>query len=664
MGAKYRRVSRWLNGASFEVDKGLLGEIGRLPFVSHIEPVAGFKAIQDSASDIGAVQMKPNSADALSYGISDGQLQMINAPALHNMGFKGEGTIVAMLDTGFRKGHQAFAAAFSNGRVLAEHDFIFNDGNTENEAGDVTSQHNHGTYTWSTLGGQYTGKLYGPAYGASFLLAKTEDVRSETPVEEDNWVAALEWADGLGADVISSSLGYSDWYNYTQMDGLTATITKAANTAAALGIIVCNSMGNDGPNSGTLSAPADAFDILSCGAVDASRVITSFSSRGPTFDGRTKPEVCAMGLNTYCAGANADDQYAYVSGTSLSTPLIGGAAALLLSANPALNPFQIRQTLMMTSDKADMPDNTYGWGIVDLLKAYKWGANFAADTTFGYGTLNVHFADSSNPAATAWKWYFGDGDSSAVQNPIHQYNVPGNYDVTLIIESVIGTLPRLKKQYIAVVADTLTFVSDSAYAGQSAMMSINLKNTQWLDTIIIPVSYPTGMNIILDSARLGSRTAQFELIQELYRNNTAHEVLLELVADNGGGAPLLSPGAGEIARLYFTLDSLAAPSATCAVDTAIVDGRGPNLANMKVKYAPSANEGTVKSRYVRRGDANNNGAINVLDVTYLINYLYKGGPKPITIAGGDANSSLSINVLDVTFLINFLYKGGIPPANP
>jgi len=307
--------------------------------------------------------------------------------------------IVAMLDTGYRKTHQAFAAAFSESRVIAEYDFIFDDFDTQNEAEDWTNQHTHGTYTWSTLGGQAAGTLYGPAYKASFLLAKTEDVRSETSVEEDNWVEALEWADGYGADVISSSLGYSDWYSYSDFDGATAITSIAASTAAGLGIVVCNSMGNNGPGAGTLSAPADAFDIVACGAVDAAGFIASFSSRGPTADGRMKPEVSAQGVNTYCASSSSNTAFTTASGTSLSTPIVGGAAALLLSANPYLTPLQVRSALMQTSSKASSPDNTYGWGIVDVLKAFNWGANFNAINRIGFDSMPVQFNDSSLESA-------------------------------------------------------------------------------------------------------------------------------------------------------------------------------------------------------------------------------------------------------------------------
>ena len=664
-GASLRRISRWLNAASFEVPVSMIETIAALPFVGRIEPVASFKGDRPPTSEtpIPSRLEKPSDITGLNYGLSYAQVNMINIPAMHDMGYKGQDVIVAMFDTGYRKSHQAFVQAYESGRVLAEYDFIFNDSNTDNQPGDDVNQHDHGTETWATLGGSYSGQIFGPAYGASFLLAKTEDIRSETKVEEDNWVAAMEWADSLGADVISSSLGYSNWYDSTDYNGFTAVTTRAANLAAGLGIIVCNSMGNAGPNAGTLSAPADAFDILACGAVDVSRYIATFSSRGPTYDGRIKPEVCAMGVSDYTAGAWADNAYTYASGTSFAAPLVAGSAALILSANPSLTPIQIRKSLMLTASQAQNPDNNYGWGVIDALAAYNWGANFTADSTLGYGTLAVNFTDISNPPAAGWKWYFGDGDSSALQNPTHHYNASGSYDVTLIIESSEGTLNRTRKELIAVVADTLTFATDSAYSGYTAGMPVVLKNSQRLNSIIIPVSYSPGMNLRFDSLSFGSRTSNFEALKVLYRNDPMHQLVFELIADTGGGTSRLAPGNGEIARLYFGLDRYAPPGVLTSVDTSIVDGKTINLANAWVQYGPVVVGGDVIARYVRRGDADNNGLINMQDIMYMIAALYLSGPPPVTIRAGDANSDNMLTLRDIGYLINYVIKGGPPPKD-
>jgi hypothetical protein len=217
-------------------------------------------------------------------------------------------------------------------------------------------------------------------------------------VEEDNWVAALEFSDSVGADVITTSLGYLDFdgtaddYTYADMDGQTTIISIAASTCDGLGIVMCNSMGNSGPWDGTLNAPADAFDILSVGNVTAEGVIAYSSSRGPTSDGRIKPEVCARGASTRCASAGADQTYTYASGTSLSTPLIAGAACLVIQARPEWTPAQVRHALKMTANNARQPNNTYGWGIINVMAAIAYDESPACCLAETVGNLD-HSAD-------------------------------------------------------------------------------------------------------------------------------------------------------------------------------------------------------------------------------------------------------------------------------
>lgn len=386
--AQFRHRSRWLNAASFEIPINELEEISKLSFVRSIKPVLAGKRKPVRIESPPDEPLQGKGSFDLNYGASYGQLQQLNIPAVHNMGYYGQGVLVCMLDTGFRKDHQAFQLAYSEGRVLAEWDFVNDDGNTQNEPGDPSSAHNHGTLTWSALGGSASGYLYGPAYGADFILAKTEDVSMEQPIEEDNWMAGMEWADSIGAGVISSSLAYIDWYTYADMDGNTAVTTIAADIAAQLGIVVCNAMANAGPGSGTLHAPADADSIVACGAVYSDGEIAYFSSRGPSFDGRIKPEVCAQGVSTRCASASSPSTYTYASGTSLSTPLIGGAAAVILSAHPGWTPMQVRETLMMSGDHALFPDNNYGWGVPDILAAIQYSFHLTGDVT-GDELINV-----------------------------------------------------------------------------------------------------------------------------------------------------------------------------------------------------------------------------------------------------------------------------------
>jgi len=274
-----------------------------------------------------------------------------------------------MMDTGFRKSHEVFQHA----RIIAEWDFVNNDGDVAQDQGDPEDySDSHGTGTWSVLGGYNPGELIGPAYGADFVLAKTESSIFERPIEEDYWVAGIEWAESLGAEVVSSSLGYTDWYDFSDMDGKTATTTKAANRAVSLGVVVVNAAGNERDDPWAhIIAPSDGFDVIAVGAVDSSGRIASFSSPGPTYDGRIKPEVCALGVDNWVAGNRQDgsDYYRNGSGTSFATPLVAGVTALLLEIHHDWTPLQVRAALLGSASQSTSPDNDYGWGITNASLA-------------------------------------------------------------------------------------------------------------------------------------------------------------------------------------------------------------------------------------------------------------------------------------------------------
>jgi serine protease AprX len=383
-GGQIHRVSRWLNAVSVDYNRDLVQRLAGLPFVEVIMPVARYRRPEESGSvgEVRTSHVPVARSAALNYGASVEQIEQVNVHLAHDRGFSGAGVLLAIFDTGFFKDHATFADALAQSRLVDEWDFVFNDGNVQNEVGDDPNAHSHGTSTWSTAAGNTPGVLYGPAYGASFLLAKTEDIRSETQLEEDNWMAAVEWADSLGADVISSSLTYSDWYTFADFDGNTATTTLAANMAATLGIVVCNSAGNAGPNPSTFGAPADGHYIITVGSVTSTGTISSFSSRGPTFDGRIKPEVCARGSSAYVAKATTINTYGTSSGTSFSCPLVAGCAVLVLEAQPTWNPLMVREALMQTADHASTPNNDFGWGIVDVNAAIDYTGSIVllADT--------------------------------------------------------------------------------------------------------------------------------------------------------------------------------------------------------------------------------------------------------------------------------------------
>ena len=661
LGGQLRRSSRWLNAASFEIPLDRIDAVNNLPFVARVRPVAVYVQPPEPQAEpqppYEPALQAPNKL-MLNYGSSLGQLTQIHVPEAHERGFNGNGVIVAMFDTGFRKDHEAFADVLSTGRILAEYDFIFNDYETANEANDVSSQWSHGTYTWSTLGGAKAGTLYGPAYGASFVLAKTEDVRSETQVEEDNWAAAVEWADSLGADVISSSLGYSDWYTYASFDGHTAVTTIAANLATAYGIVVCNAMGNEGPNAGTLIAPADAYEIISCGAVSSTGTIASFSSRGPTYDGRMKPEICAQGVSTYCASSGGVSSYSSVNGTSLSTPLIGGCAAVLLSARPNLTPQQVRLAFMQTGSKASNPDNTYGWGILNLAAALKWGANFTAANRIGQAPLNVSFIDSSYVPTADWVWSFGDGDSAFTQNPSHTYATPGVYTVTFRATSDGWTLLDTAANFVVALADTLTYVSDTVDAGEEAVCEVNLSNSQNLTTLDIPLDFSEGMMLNLDSISVaGTRTDGFARAT-IAQSGDNEQIVIRLT---NSGTPL-APGSGPVLRFFFSTDAYAQAGMTTLLDTVTVNGDSLLLFGTALNYVPTVRGGAVVIAGGKRGDANSDGRITVGDAVFIVSYVFRDGPAPATIEAGDANADSNIDVGDAVYLVNYIFRGGPPPV--
>jgi hypothetical protein len=386
-GLRVRRTSRWLNAASVTGTGRAVEGLRDLPFVHRVQPVLVKRAalepgpvdprterpVSSTSTQTGCPVPPSDPLEAAFYGGSYDQLDQIRVLDLQRQGYSGAGVRVMVLDTGFKRTHPAFAAA----SVLAEWDFVNEDAHTANEGADTATQHNHGTGCWGTLGGYARGNLIGPAFGAEFLLAKTEDVTQEVHAEEDNYVAALEWGDGFGVDVTSASLAYFDFdsgYDYTLADlnGDTAVITIAVDLAARKGIVCVNAMGNAGPNPTTLATPADADTVIAVGAADSCGTVTSFSSRGPTSDGRIKPEISARGRRTTWAVAGTDG-FGVASGTSLSTPLIGGLAALLREAHPTWTPVQLRAALMGTGSQASTPDNNLGYGIADGWSALAYG---------------------------------------------------------------------------------------------------------------------------------------------------------------------------------------------------------------------------------------------------------------------------------------------------
>lgn len=383
---RVRHSSRYFNAASVDALASHIPGLAALPVVARIDLVAGGRAPREPLEpqrSHSPPREGREAARADPYGGSRCQLEQIGAAPLLERGINGSGAsrgtvpiIVAILDTGFRLDHEALRHV----DVLAEWDFIQNDSVTSNEDGDPPFQDRHGTTVLGVIAGRSEGDLYGPAHGARFLLAKTEMVDREIEIEEDHWIAGLEWADSAGADIVTSSLGYYDWYAPEDLDGETALCSRAAAIAVSHGVVVVNSAGNRGEAG--LVAPADAEGVIAVGAVDCGGSIAYFSSRGPTADGRLKPDFVAMGSSVQSVAHPDTAGFARYNGTSFAAPLIAGICAQLLEAHPAWSPTELRSALRAHASRSGFPDNAYGYGIPNAALAALPPEAFAAGAPF------------------------------------------------------------------------------------------------------------------------------------------------------------------------------------------------------------------------------------------------------------------------------------------
>jgi len=363
-GIRPRVASKWLNAVSAPLTPEQVPTIQKLLFVGRVTPMArSYHAPDPVERDLLAAV-----DDSALYGQSWTQAAIVNLPPVQDMGYYGNGVLVGVLDAGFNNlPHRCFDSL----NVIATWDFVNGDSNVANH-GDI-GDGSHGTKTLSVLAGYDPGYLVGPAWGSDVVLAKTENTEEEAPYEEDLWVAGLEWADSLGAEVISSSLSYMDWYTYEDMDGNTAVTTIAADAAASRGIAVFNSNGNiRSPEYEKMRAPADGDSVLGIGAVTNDSSRSYFSSYGPTYDGRIKPDLMAMGSGVTVASPYAPAEYQTISGTSFSCPMAAGIGAILLQVDPMLTPWDLYQALRETASQATNPDTIFGWGIINTLAAVDW----------------------------------------------------------------------------------------------------------------------------------------------------------------------------------------------------------------------------------------------------------------------------------------------------
>lgn len=362
-------------------DSTAIQKASQLPYVKEIREIYNSKKASKDLMALFMALLEPkNLTDlkgdnlhklpALNYGQSEAQVSMIGANYLHDKGGLGEDIVIAVLDGGFYRVDilPAFQSIRENGQILGTWDFVENNDS-------VYEDNSHGMMVLSIMAGVVDGKLIGTAPKAKYWLLRTEDANTETISEEYNWEAGAVFADSVGADIINSSLGYTKFDNdigshtYEDLTGDKAIATKAANMAFDKGILVINSAGNEGSSAWRyIGVPADGKKVLAVGAVKADRTLASFSSRGPTADGRIKPDVCAMGEMT--THSNTDGTISKGNGTSFSAPVLSGAAAALWSLNRSATNKQIFEAIVRSADRYSNPDNDYGYGIPNMGTAH------------------------------------------------------------------------------------------------------------------------------------------------------------------------------------------------------------------------------------------------------------------------------------------------------
>ncbi len=409
-GVTLRYSSRWFNAIALRCEPSVLPEIEALPFVGLVKNAIKLKGetLPIDAQTIDRPSAVIDSRLPINYGLSENQVKDLNGHILHDLGYEGEGMVIAILDAGFDNvdSMETLAHVRDTDRILSTRDFV--DGGVE-----VYEEHSHGRFVLSCIAGIKDGEAYGTATQASFHLLRTEDVGSESTVEEFNWIAAAEYADSVGADVLNTSLGYTNYddeedsYTYEDMDGNTAWITQGADVAASRGMLVVNSAGNSGTQDfHFIGAPADADSVLAIGSIDADSLHTSFSSFGPSFDGRVKPNVCAQGR--LAAGIDGDDEVVLINGTSFSSPILAGLATCLWQAAPEATNMQVFEAIEMSAHLYSNPNDSLGYGIpnfgaaLEILEEFTSGLSEPDANAFvlypnpSAGNIELRFSSSFN----------------------------------------------------------------------------------------------------------------------------------------------------------------------------------------------------------------------------------------------------------------------------
>lgn len=373
---KLLQASKWLNAIAITTDDTTsLNTILNYSFVANVAQVKSLKQnkIIDKFEDIAIAKNEINllSIPHYPYGYSYNQLALHSADKLQDLGFRGQGMHIAIIDAGFFRANElnALEDVFNEGRILSTRDFV-------NGGESVYEDHQHGTMVLSVIAGSIDGEFKGSAPLASFHLLRSEDVGSETLLEEYNWIAAAEYADSVGVDIINTSLGYTTFddslqnHTYSDLDGNTTVIAQAADIAASKGMLLCISAGNSGASAWQyISTPADADSVLTVAAVDSNGTYAFFSSVGPAADNDIKPNVASVGWNTYLISPFTGEVMRG-NGTSFSAPMMTGMAACLWQSLPNKTNMEIMRLVEESSSQFSSPDSLLGYGLPNVFDAY------------------------------------------------------------------------------------------------------------------------------------------------------------------------------------------------------------------------------------------------------------------------------------------------------
>ena len=369
-GGKPVLESKWFSTVVVSSPDSLVAErLLRLPIVDSVKWVwKGDEEIDIPREENDTTRFMPiDKPEKSPYGYAEEQIKMLNGIKLHEAGFKGKGMRVAVVDAGFMNVDRI--SVFDSLRLLGTHNVVF-------PGRSVFIGDDHGTKVLSCLAADAPGLMVGTAPQAEYWLIKSEDSRSEFPIEEDYWTAAMEFADSVGVDVVNTSLGYYEFddktcnYRYRDLDGHYSLMSHSASMAADKGLVVVCSAGNSGRGTWKkLTPPGDAENVITVGAMDKNLVNADFSSVGNTADGRVKPDVMAVGVSSAVAGN--DGTVSRANGTSFASPTFCGLVACFWQACPWLTAKEVIEAVHRSADRADAPDNIYGYGVSNIWKAYQ-----------------------------------------------------------------------------------------------------------------------------------------------------------------------------------------------------------------------------------------------------------------------------------------------------